>query len=65
MSLALPFIFNPDAGNLRAKLGFVLSAFCLVGFAIAWLIVPELQHASNADIDRMFDMRTPTRKFKN
>lgn len=64
MSLALPYIFNPDAGNLRAKLGFILSAFCLVGLAISWLMVPEMRHRSNAEIDRMFDIRLPTRKFK-
>lgn len=64
MSLALPYIFNPDSGNLKAKLGFVMSAFCLVGFAISWLMVPEMRHRSNVDIDQMFNARLPTRKFR-
>lgn len=65
ISLALPYMFNPDAGNLRARLGFVLSGFCLVGLAVTWLVVPEMRHRSDAEIDRMFAIELPARRFKD
>jgi hypothetical protein len=65
MGLALPYIFNPDAGNLGPKLGFVLSAFCLIGPVVSWLIVPEFRHHRNAEIDIMFNKQLPSRQFKN
>ena len=60
MSFALPCIFSFDAGNLRTKLGFVLSAFRCAGLVISWLMVTEMRHCS-----RLFDMQLATRKSKH
>ncbi|KAH7075039.1 general substrate transporter [Paraphoma chrysanthemicola] len=64
VSFVLPYIYNPDAGNLRAKTGFVLAGSCALGFVGAWFLVPEMFNRSAAEIDSMFVLRLPTRAFK-
>ncbi|CAM1511848.1 Fc.00g093610.m01.CDS01 [Cosmosporella sp. VM-42] len=65
MVVALPSIFNPDAGDLGAKTGFVYSGLCAIGVAVTWFCLPEMKGRSNMEIDHMFEMRLPTRKFKS
>jgi MFS family permease len=60
----LPYVFNPDAGNLRAKTGFVYTGFCLIGFAVTWAIVPEMKDRNALEIDRMFDLGLKAREFR-
>lgn len=62
--IILPYIFNPDSGNLKGKTGFVYVGFCILGAAITWFYVPEMKDRKPADIDAMFEARLPTRKFK-
>ena len=62
--IILPYIFNPDSGNLKGKTGFVYTGFCLMGAVIAWLWVPEMKDRTAADIDAMFEAKLPARKFK-
>lgn len=64
-SVILPYMYNPDAGNLKAKIGFVMAGFAAVGVILAWLFVPEMKGRSPMDIDRMFALGLPTRSFKN
>ena len=59
----LPYIFNPDQGNLRAKTGFVYAGFCALGVVIAWFSVPEMKGRTHDEIDRLFELKTPTRRF--
>ncbi|KAH7065806.1 major facilitator superfamily domain-containing protein [Paraphoma chrysanthemicola] len=63
--LALPYVFNPDEGNLRGKTGFTYAASCLIGAAISWYIIPEMKGRNVNDIDRMFEEGIPARKFKS
>jgi MFS family permease len=62
--LALPYVFNPDEGNLRGKTGFTYLATCLVGAVVAWKLIPEMKGRSVAEIDRMFELRLDARQFK-
>lgn len=62
--LALPYVFNPDEGNLRGKTGFTYLATCLVGAAVAWWLIPEMKGRSVAEIDRMFELQLSARQFK-
>ncbi|KZM26880.1 uncharacterized protein EKO05_0011397 [Ascochyta rabiei] len=62
--LALPYVFNPDEGNLRGKTGFTYLATCLAGAAVAWWLIPEMKGRSAAEIDRMFELRMSARQFK-
>lgn len=63
-SIFLPYIYNPDEGNLGARVGFVFSAFCAISVLLTWQYIPELKDRSNSDIDRMFEEHVPTRDFK-
>lgn len=62
--IALPYVFNPDEGNLRGKTGFTYTASCLIGAAVAWYLIPEMKGRSVAEIDRMFELNLGTRQFK-
>lgn len=61
--ISLPYIFNPDAGNLKGKTGFVYMGFCILGVVITWWTVPEMKNRTTADIDAMFAAKLPARKF--
>ncbi|MBE3041165.1 MFS transporter [Candidatus Bathyarchaeota archaeon] len=62
--IILPYIFNPDAGNLKGKTGFVYTGFCVMGAVVAWRWVPEMKDRSAAEIDAMFEAKLEARKFK-
>ena len=62
--IALPYIFNPDEGNLRGKVGFTYVGTCIVGVGISWWIVPEMKGRSVGEIDRMFELGLSARAFK-
>ncbi|KAK8021732.1 hypothetical protein PG990_006870 [Apiospora arundinis] len=64
MSIVLPYIFNPDAGALGAKTGFVYTGLCAFALVATWFCVPELRGRSMMDIDHMFELRLATRKFE-
>jgi MFS transporter, SP family, general alpha glucoside:H+ symporter len=61
----LPFIFNPDAGNLRAKTGFVYTGLCLIGGFGTFFWVPEMKGRNALEIDDMFELKLPARQFKH
>ncbi|KAJ6022778.1 uncharacterized protein N7446_013130 [Penicillium canescens] len=63
-AIILPYIYNADEGNLRAKTGFVMAGFAAVGIIISWLTVPEMKGRTPMEIDRMFALKLPTRAFK-
>jgi hypothetical protein len=65
MSVSLPYIFNPDAGNLGGKTGFVYLGLCSVGAIGTWLWLPEMKDRSPAEIDRMFALKLSSRKFES
>ncbi|KAF7542155.1 hypothetical protein G7054_g67 [Neopestalotiopsis clavispora] len=64
VSVALPFLYNPDAGALGARTGFVFFGLCVVGVFVSWLIIPEMKGRDHAEIERMFELRIPTRAFR-
>lgn len=60
----MPYIFNPDAANLRAKTGFVYTSLCIIAIVITWQYAPEMKGRSVAEIDHMFNLGLPAREFK-
>jgi len=62
--VVLPYVFNPDAGNLRAKVGFTYVGSCVIGLAVTWYFIPEMKGRTVAEIDRMFELGLPARRFK-
>jgi hypothetical protein len=63
-SLCVPYMFNADQGNLGGKIGFVFFGFCVVGFVLSWIEIPETRNITYAQIDYLFQTNTPARKFK-
>ncbi|KAH6625883.1 general substrate transporter [Boeremia exigua] len=63
VGLVLPYVFNPDEGNLRGKTGFTYFGSCLIGAAVSWYLIPEMKGRSVAEIDRMFELKLTARQF--
>lgn len=64
LNLILPYIFNPDAGDLKAKTGFVFMGLCVIGAWVTWRDVPEMKGRSVLEIDAMFRLGLKTREFR-
>jgi MFS family permease len=62
--LCLPYVFNPDQGNLRGKTGYTYAASCLIGLVISYFIIPEMKGKSANEIDRMFEEGISARQFQ-
>ena len=63
MTVAIPYLINPDEANLRGKLGFFfggLSAPCLVW---CYFRVPEMKGRTYEELDIMFERNVPTKEF--
>ena len=65
LSIVLPYLYNPDQGNIGAKIGFVFAAFCGIGAFLAWKSIPELKDRAPTEIDEMFELRLQTKAFKH
>ena len=63
-NLVLPYMYNPDAGYLRGKIGFVWGGICFFTAVITYLVVPEMKGRSVLDIDHMFALGLRARDFK-
>lgn len=63
-SIVLPYMFNPDQGNLRAKTGFVFAALCAIGVVVSWFCVPEMKGRTAMEIDEMFELKLGVKEFK-
>lgn len=64
-SFVLPYIFNPDKGNLGGKVGFVFGALCFPCIAFLWYYQPETRGRSYEELDEMFTKKVPARHFKS
>jgi MFS transporter, SP family, general alpha glucoside:H+ symporter len=65
MTVAIPYMINPDQANLRGKLGFFFGGLAALCFTWSWLRVPELRGRTYEEIDVMFERGVKTREFKN
>jgi hypothetical protein len=61
----LPYLINPDAANIAAKIGFMYGGFGVIIFAFIFFCVPEYQNRSLEELDEMFMKRVSTRKFSS
>lgn len=61
MSFAVPYLINPDEGNLRGKVGFVFGGLALIALVWSWLFVPELKGRRYDEIDLMFQRKVKPR----
>lgn len=62
-SFAIPYMVNPDEGNLKGKVGFVFGGLACIATIGAYFYVPELKGHTYSEIDTMFARRVPPRKM--
>jgi len=63
MNFAIPYMLNPDEGNLRGKVGFVFGGLGALGTVWSYFFVPELKGRTFQEIDTLFFKRVPVRKM--
>ncbi|KAH6684802.1 general substrate transporter [Halenospora varia] len=63
MNFAIPYMVNPDSGDLKGKVGFVFGGLAAVATVGSFFYVPELKGRTFGEIDEMFFQRVPPRKM--
>ncbi|KAL2831563.1 maltose permease [Aspergillus cavernicola] len=63
MFFAVPYMVNPDSGNLKGKVGFVFGGLSLLATVLSFFYIPELKGKTYNEIDIMFHDRVPPRKM--
>lgn len=64
MTVAIPYLINPDQAALRGKLGFFFGGLSLPCLAWCWFRVPEMKGRTYEELDIMFERGVRTREFK-
>ncbi|KAG4415943.1 hypothetical protein IFR04_010893 [Cadophora malorum] len=65
MTVAIPYMINPDEANMRGKLGFFFGGLSTISFVWAWFRIPETMGRTYEELDVMFEKKLKTREFKN
>ncbi|KAF2475978.1 maltose permease [Lindgomyces ingoldianus] len=63
MTVAIPYLINPDEANLRGKLGFFFGGLSLPCLVWCYFRVPEMKGRTYEELDIMFERNVPTREF--
>ncbi|KAF3760013.1 putative maltose permease [Cryphonectria parasitica EP155] len=64
MTVAIPYMINPDEANMQGKLGFFFGGLGLLCYAWAFFRMPETMGRTYEELDLLFDKRIPARQFK-
>lgn len=64
MTVAIPYLINPDEADLRGKLGFVFGGLAALSLVWAWWRVPETKGRTYEELDVLFERGVPARRFK-
>ncbi|KAL2208247.1 maltose permease [Sarocladium strictum] len=59
----IPYMINPDEGDLKGKVGFIFGGLSLIASMWAFFFVPELKGRRFDEIDHMFQTKVPPRKM--
>ncbi|KAF2107566.1 general substrate transporter [Lophiotrema nucula] len=63
MTVAIPYLINPDQANLRGKLGFFFGGLSIPCLVWCYFRVPEMKGRTYEELDIMFERKVPTREF--
>jgi len=65
MTIAIPYMINPDQANLRGKIGFFFGGLSAISLAWAYFRVVETKDRTYEELDIMFSRGVKTRQFKD
>ena len=60
----IPYLFNPDEANLKAKIAFIFFGASVLSVVYLWFCQPETSGRSYQELDELFAKGIPARKFK-
>lgn len=63
MQFTVPYMINPDAGDLGGKVGFIFLATGLVASIGGWYLFPETKGMSFQKMDELYASNVPARHF--
>jgi hypothetical protein len=63
MNFTIPYMVNPDEGNLKGKVGFVFGGLSLIASIGSYFYCPELKGRTFNEINHMFESKVPPRKM--
>ena len=61
--VALPFLMNPDAGNLKGRIAFIYAVFMGFASVFIWFRWPETKGLRFAELDQLFETGVSPRSF--
>lgn len=61
----IPYLFNPDEANLKAKIAFIFFGTSVLCIIYLWYYQPETAGRSYQELDELFAKGVPARKFKS
>ncbi|KAG4437402.1 hypothetical protein IFR05_007127 [Cadophora sp. M221] len=64
MQFTVPYMINPDAGDLGGKVGFIFLGTGIIAAVGGWYLYPETKGISFEKLDRLYAMNIPARCFK-
>lgn len=65
MTVAVPYMFNPEDANMRGKIGFFFGGLGCFSVTWAYFRLPETKGRTFEELDIMFERRIKARDFKN
>lgn len=65
VTVITPYMLNPTAWNWKAKAGFFWAGFSIIGAAWAFFELPETKGRTFAELDALFEKKTPSRRFES
>ncbi|KAJ5210095.1 hypothetical protein N7472_000234 [Penicillium cf. griseofulvum] len=63
MQFTIPYMINPDAGNLGGKVGFIFLGTGLVAAIGGWFLYPETKGISFQKLDELYALQVAPRHF--
>ncbi|KAF7593924.1 hypothetical protein BBP40_010626 [Aspergillus hancockii] len=63
MQFTIPYMINPDAGNLGGRVGFIFLGTGLIAAIGGWYLYPETKGVSFERMDELYASKTPPRHF--
>jgi hypothetical protein len=63
MTVAIPYLMNPDQANVKGKLGFFFGGLACLSLVWAFFRVPETKGRTYEELDVMFERGVQSRNF--